>query len=140
MAKKEKPVYAFRRQGNHLVPDMNMDIRALDGIAQGDRVKIEIKEFRNFGRHRAYWAMLHDVIDATDCALTPEKLHDLVKLETGLVDLIALPNGMKVAIPGTISFDKCDESEFVAFFRAAEMWLAKIYGYVNNHEAPTSSP
>lgn len=134
MAKKpEKPVYAFIRRGRTLVPEMDMDMRAIEHIAQGARVRIEVKEFRNFARHRAYWAMIHDVIEATDCALTPERLHEVVKLETGLVDLIALPNGMKVAIPGSISFDKCDESEFQAFFRAAEMWLAETYGYVNTY-------
>ncbi len=117
------------------MPEMDMDIRALDGISQGQRVRIEIKEFRNVGRHRAYWAMLHDVIDATDCALTPERLHNVLKLETGVVDLIGLPNGMKVAIPGSISFDKMDEAEFVAFFATAERWLADTYGFVNERNA-----
>lgn len=136
MARKpEKPIFAFVRRGNSLVPEWDMDIRALDGISQGQRVRVEIKEFRNIGRHRAYWAMLQDVIDATDCALTPERLHDVLKLETGVVDLIALPNGMKVAIPGSISFDKMGEAEFVAFFARAELWLAETYGYVNERSA-----
>lgn len=131
MAKKpEKPVYAFIRRGNYLVPELDMDLRALDGIAQGQKVKVEIKEFRNIGRHRAYWGMLHDVIEATDCALSSERLHDLVKLETGLIDLVALPSGMKVALPGSIAFDKISEDEFVAFFRRAEEWLSSTYGYV----------
>lgn len=130
MAKKpEKPVYAFIRRGNYLVPELDMDLRALDGIAQGQKVKVEIKEFRNIGRHRAYWSMLHHVIEATDCALSPERLHDLVKLETGLIELVALPNGMKVALPGSIAFDKISEDEFVAFFRRAEEWLSATYGY-----------
>lgn len=136
MAKKtEKPIYAFVRRGNYLVPEMDMDARALDGIGQGERVKVEIKEFRNLDRHRAYWAMLHDVIDATDCALSPERLHDVVKLETGLIDLVALPNGMKVALPGSIAFDKISEAEFVAFFRKAEEWLSATYGYVRQERA-----
>lgn len=136
MAKKpEKPVYAFIRRGNYLVPELEYDTHALDGIAQGQRVNLAIKEWRNLDRHRAYWATLHDVIDATDCALSPERLHEVLKLETGVVDLIRLPNGMTVAIPGSISFDKMAEDEFVTFFKRAEEWLAATYGYVNERAA-----
>lgn len=136
MAKKpEKPVYAFIRRGDALVPELDMDCRALDGIAQGQRVKVEIKEFRNVGRHRAYWKMLHEMVAATECALSPERLHEVIKLETGAVDLIRLPNGMTVAIPGSIAFDKMSEEEFVSFFQAAERWLADTYGWVPERAA-----
>lgn len=131
MAKKpDKPVYAFVRKGNALVPEMDFDARALDGIKQGQRVRIEIKEWRNLDRHRAYWAMLHDVVAATECALTPERLHDVIKLEAGLIEHVRLPNGYMVALPGSIAFDKVSEAEFIAFFNAAERWLAETYGWV----------
>lgn len=131
MAKKpDKPVYAFVRKGNALVPEMEFDARALDGIKQDQRVRIEIKEWRNLDRHRAYWAMLHDVVAATECALTPERLHDVIKLEAGLIEHVRLPNGYMVAVPGSIAFDKVSESEFIAFFNAAERWLAETYGWV----------
>ena len=55
---KDKPVYAFIRRGEALVPEMEWDRRALEGIGQGQRVRIEVKEFRNVARHRSYWAML----------------------------------------------------------------------------------
>ena len=131
MAKrKDSPVYAFQRRGDALYPEMEFDVRALDGIAQGQRVRLEIKEFRNSGRNRAYWSMLHDVVKAAEAALTPEKLHEVVKIETGHVDLVRLPTGMTVALPGSIAFDKISETEFVAFFQAAEKWLAEKFGYV----------
>ena len=139
MAKQpEKPVYAFARKGDALVPEMDFDKRALDGIAQGERVRIEIRNFRNSGRNRAYWKMLAEVVDATGCNLSPERLHEVIKLETGVVDLVRLPTGMTVAIPGSIAFEKMDEAEFVAFFEAAQSWLAETYGYV--HEPPASTP
>lgn len=131
---REKPVYAFIRRGDALQPEMEMDRKALDGVAQGQRVKVEIKEFRNVGRHRAYWKMLHEMVAATECALSPERLHEVIKLETGVVDLIRLPNGMTVAIPGSIAFDKMDEDEFVAFFQAAERWLSETYGWIPERE------
>lgn len=136
MAKKpEKPVYAFVRRGNALVPEMAHDLRALEGIAQGQRVKLDIKEWRNLDRLRAYWAMLGDVIDATDSALSVGRLHKVLKLEIGVVDLVQLPTGYKVAIPGSIAFDKMSEAEFIAFFGRAQEWLAATYGYVREQEA-----
>jgi hypothetical protein len=136
MAKKaEKPTYAFRRQGDALVPEMAMDRRALDGITQGERVKVEIRQWRNSDRNRAYWAMLQEVVEATEAAITAERLHEVLKLELKVVDLIRLPSGLTVAIPGSIAFDKMEEPEFVAFFRAAEKWLGENYGYVPKSEA-----
>lgn len=129
-AAKEKPVYAFKRRGDALVPEMEWDRRALEGIAEGQRVRVDVREFRNFERHRAYWAMLHDVVAATECTLSPERLHEVIKLETGLIEHVRLPSGYMVAIPGSIAFDKISEAEFVAFFEAAKRWLAETYGYI----------
>jgi len=129
MAKRERSIYAWIRRGNSLLPELDYDLRALDGIANGQRVRIEVKEFRNLDRHRAYWAMLHEAVESTECALSPERLHEVLKLETGVVDLIQLPSGYKVAIPGSIAFDKMPEAEFIRFFQSAERWLAETYGY-----------
>lgn len=136
MAKKsEKPVYSFIRKGNYLVPELAYDVGALESVAQGERVRVEIRQWRNSDRLKAYWSMLADVVAATGCALRPERLHEVIKLETGHVELVALPSGMKVAIPASIAFDKMDEAEMVAFFRAAEVWLGETYGYVNERAA-----
>lgn len=129
MAKKpEKPVYAFIRQGNALLPELEMDSRALEGIANGQRVRVEIKEFRSAPRLRAYWAMLHEVVAATECAPSAERLHEAMKLELGIVDLVKVGT-MTVAIPGSIAFDKMDEPEMVEWFRIAERFLSEKYGY-----------
>jgi hypothetical protein len=137
MAKKpDKPIYSFVRKGNYLLPDMEYDVHALDGIAQGQRVRVEIKEWRNVDRLRAYWAMLHDVVAATGADnLTAEKLHEVLKLHNGCVDVILLPSGQAVAIPASIALDKMSEPEFIAFFQKAEAWLAKVYGYVSERRA-----
>lgn len=129
MAKKpEKPVYAFIRQGNALLPELEMDSRALEGIPNGQRVRVEIKEFRSAPRLRAYWAMLHEVVAATECAPSAERLHEAMKLELGIVDLVKV-GPMTVAIPGSIAFDKMDEPEMVEWFRIAERFLSERYGY-----------
>lgn len=137
MAKRpDKPVYAFVRKGNALYPAMEMDAHALDGVAQGQSVRIEVKEWRNVSRLRAYWAMLHDVVAATGAnRLTAERLHEVLKLHNGCVDVVMLPNGQPVAIPSSIALDKMSEPEFVAFFAKAEEWLGQVYGYVSERKA-----
>ena len=137
MAKKsEKPVYSFIRRGNYLVPEMEYDIHALDGVAQGQRVKISIQEWRNLDRLKAYWSILHDVVAATGANnLTAEKLHEVLKLHNGCVDVVLLPSGQPVAIPASIALDKMSEPEFIAFFQKAESWLASTYGYVAQRRA-----
>lgn len=132
--KTDKPVYCFVRKGNALVPEMDYDLRALDGVANGQRVRLDIREWRNLDRLKAYWSLLHDAVQATGRSIAVEKLHEVIKLETGLVDLIRLPNGMTVAIPASVAFDKMGEPEFIAFFQAAEEWLARVYGFVSERE------
>lgn len=131
MARKpEKPIYSFVRKGNALWPEMEYDIRALDGIAHGQRVRVEIKEWRNLDRLKAYWSMLHDCIAATGANnLSAERLHEVAKLMNGCVDVVMLPGGQPVAIPASIALDKMSEPEFIDFFRNVEAWLAKTYGF-----------
>ncbi len=135
MSKREKPVYGFVRKGNSLVPAMEFDMAALDGVAQGELVNIEIKQFRNTSRLRAYFAILREVINACDLPYTKEKLHEILKLQNGVIDPVTLPSGLTIAIPGSISFDKMSEAEFQSFFKKAEKWLAETYGYVREEIA-----
>jgi len=131
MAKRpEKPVYSFLRKGGSLVPEMEYDARALDGIAEGQRVKVDIREWRNLGRLRSYWLMLHQVVSATGAnGLSAERLHEVAKLQNGCVDVVLLPSGQPVAIPASIALDRMSEPEFIEFYQKVEEWIAKTYGY-----------
>ncbi|MGU3399265.1 hypothetical protein ACLBWS_05900 [Brucellaceae bacterium D45D] len=135
MSKKEKPVYGFVRKGNSLIPAMGYDMAALEGVAQGELVNVEIKQFRNNARLRAYFAMLREVINACGLAYSSEKLHELLKLQNGVIEPVTLPSGLTVALPGSISFEKMSEADFQSFFKKAEKWLAETYGYVREEVA-----
>jgi len=135
VSKREKPVYGFVRKGNALVPAMEFDMAALDGVGQGELVNIEIKQFRSTSRLRAYFAVLREVINACDLPYTKEKLHEIIKLQNGVIDPVTLPSGLTIAIPGSISFEKMSEAEFQSFFKKAEKWLAETYGYVREEVA-----
>ena len=132
----DRPRYAFRKMGEGiLVADMAIDKAALAGLAYGERVEIVVKQFRNPDRLRAWWAYLHDCIEACGLDLTLEALADLVKLRTGHVDLFQLPGGAVYERPKSIAFtSKMNEAEFVAFFRATEKFLAEEFGFVNERE------
>lgn len=131
----EKPVYAFIRRGDGLFPEMTYDLHALDGVAQGQRVKLDLKQWRNLDRLRAYWATLQDCVDATGCAPTKEALDAYVRPAVGFVDAIRLANGFMVGVPRAINTRDCDEPEMIAFFLAVEERLAKEFGYVNERQA-----
>lgn len=134
MAKKpEKPIYAFIRRGNSLVPEMQYDLMALDGVEQGQRVKLEIKQWRNLDRLKAYWATLQECIDATGCAASKEALDAYIRPAVNFVDTIRLANGFLVGVPRAINTRQCEEPEMIAFFNAATELLARDFGFV----APT---
>jgi len=131
MAKRtEKPVYAFIRRGNSLVPEMQYDLQALDGVEQGQRVKVEVKQWRNLDRLKAYWATLQDCIDATGCSPSKEALDAYIRPAVKFVDAIRLANGFLVGVPRPINTRECDEPEMIAFFNAATELLARDFGYV----------
>ena len=97
MAKRpEKPVYAFLRCRNSLVRVM---LHEGDGVANGQRVKVEIKQWRNLDRLRAYWATLQGCVDATGCAPSKEALDAYVRPAVKFVDYIRLSNGFLVGVP-----------------------------------------
>lgn len=131
MAKRtEKPVYAFIRRGNALIPEMQYDLQALDGVEQGQRVKVDVKQWRNLDRLKAYWATLQDCIDATGCSPSKEALDAYIRPAVKFVDTIRLANGFLVGVPRPINTRECDEPEMIAFFNAATELLARDFGYV----------
>ncbi len=127
--RKDKPPYAFIRIGNRLVADMDFDLGALEGVAEGEKVRVEVSQWRNRPRLRAYWATLRDCVNATGFEGTPETLHTLLKMECGLGEPVKLPDGRVVIIPGSIAIESLPEDEMIAYFRRAEKYLAETFGF-----------
>ncbi|MHC2481608.1 hypothetical protein [Rhizobium leguminosarum] len=128
---KDAPVYAFIRRGFSLIPEMEYDRQVLNGIQEGQRVRVDVKQWRNASRLRAYWATLQDCIDATGCAASKEALDAYVRPAVNFVDTIRLSNGFLVGVPRAINTRECDEPEMIAFFLAVEELLAKDFGFVS---------
>lgn len=136
MARKDKPPYKFIRQGNSLVPDMEYDLGALDGVKQWQAVRVDVLQWRNADRLRAYWATLNDCVEATGCAPHKEALDAYVRIKAGHCDYVRLSNGMLQAVPRPINTTDCNEPEMIAFFKAAEMILAEEFGFVSERNQP----
>jgi len=134
MAKREKCPFKFVRKGNSLFPEMEFDARALDGIAQGQGVRVEIGQWRNLDRLRAYWCTLQDCVDATGCAPHKEALDAYLRPAVGHVDIVRLANGRYQAVPRPINTRDCDEPEMIAFFQAIEECLAREFGFVSERK------
>ena len=133
----DKPRYAFRKMGEGiLVADMAIDKAALDGLAYGERVNIEIRHFRNTDKLRAWWAYLHDCIQA--CGLEDWTLHSLanfVKIKTGHFDVFQTPDGEVYQEPRSIAKSSAmTEAEMTELFRRTEKLLAEKFGFVNERE------
>ena len=117
------------------MPCMEYDLRALDGVAEAQRIKLEIRQWRNMDRLRAYWATLQDCIDATGCAPSKEALDAYVRPAVGFVDAIRLSSGHFVGVARPINTRECDEPEMIAFFASVEELLAREFGFVSEREA-----
>ena len=132
--KDAQPIHLVRK-GLSLVPETNDDADVIAAIPHGHSVGVEIRQERYAPRHRAYWAVLNECIKATGCAPSARVLHGAIKLMTNHVELVRLQNGLTVAVPGSIAFDKMAESEMATFFLAAEECLAREYGFVSEYQA-----
>lgn len=134
MAKKDKAPYKFIYTGKSLVPEMEYDRQCLSGLTVGQGVKVEVLQWRNMDRLRAYWATLQDCIDATGCAPHKEALDAFLRPAVGHCDFVRLSNGTFQAVPRPINTKDCDEPEMIAFFLAVEEVLARQFGFVSERK------
>lgn len=134
MAKKDKPPHKFIFTGRALVPEMEIDAQCLAGLKVGQGVRVEIMQWRNLDRLRAYWATLKECVDATGCAPSKEALDAFIRPCVGHCDYVRLANGTFQAVPRPINTTDCNEPEMIAFFQAAEEALAKHFGFVSERK------
>lgn len=127
MSKSEQPPIYVLRRGNQLVPEMEMDAELIQRFHPGDRIKVTLHTGRSPSKLRWYWAYLGRIVKASECAPSPEALHDVIKLHTGFVTPV-LVKGFPVAVPKSISFASMSEQEFDDFLATATRWIEATYG------------
>lgn len=119
----------FRRVKDGLYPSNTDGWRLLRSLPQFKEVQVGIKHQRNLERLKAYWAYLHDVIEATGCAPSAEVLHMDIKMGLKFVDGIVCKGGAVRFMPSSISLPAMGEAEFIEFFEAAKWYIAVEFGF-----------
>lgn len=135
MAKSEQPAIYVMRHGNALVPEMSTDAELISRLPVGERIKVMLHTGRSPAKLRWYWTFLGRIVKATECAPSPEALHDVIKLHTGFVTPVMV-KGFTVAVPKSVSFSSMSEEEFNDFLTAAEKWIAQTYGVTAKNVFP----
>jgi len=110
---------------------------AISRLGMGEVVMVQVSRSRNIKHHRLYWALVSLVWENIDHERypTPDALHAAFKIAAGIRTQITLPDGTIGFIPGSISFEKMDQSEFSAFYeRICDLIARHFLPGVSNKE------
>lgn len=95
----------------------------------GASVKLDGKRPRNLARHNYYWKMLTIAAENMPRFETADRLHVAVKQALRLGEFVPIRGGKElVFIPGSTSFAKMTEPEFIKFMEDADALLAESLG------------
>lgn len=116
------------RRGLRLEPANLESQEALERIPERKMVEVEAVQRRNAAHNALYWSMLTRISGWLGQAdVTPEVLHDFMKLEAGIFSQVQLPNGEIRKIPGSTAFGKMDQVAFSEYFeRAVQIAYGKL--------------
>lgn len=124
---REKRICLMRRKGSALFPVSQADDEILQELGEGD-VEVIFKQRRSLPQLRKYWAMLSDVVAATDSYPTAEHLHEALKLATGYTATITTLQGQVIVVPDSVAFSRMGPGEFKGFFDRAVRLISETYG------------
>lgn len=112
------------------VDDEGKDV--LDGIGQGELVKVKITKGRNLKHHKKFFSMLSLVLENQEKYPTKRHLLTAVKLEAGWYeDGPVEANGKISYLPKSISFAKMDQLEFDEFYTQAIAACCRLLPHLN---------
>ena len=104
-----------------LVPETMSDVQAFDDLSTGVtyRVKLTRAAGRSVKHHRLLFALIGIAVDNYDGAITADAVLDVLKLETGHVNVIKAASGQVFLTPKSIAFAKMDQDAFNKWFAKA---------------------
>lgn len=125
---RDKAIIMMRRKGSGLFPVSSFDDEALQQLDAGKDVEVSFKQRRSLPQLRRYWAMLGDVVAATDAYPNAERLHEALKFSMGYTAQIKTLAGQTIIIPDSVAFSRMGADEFRGFFDRAVRLIAETYG------------
>lgn len=118
-----------------LIPVDDEGKEALDGIGQGELIKVKITKARNLKHHKKFFSMLNLVFDNQDKYPTLKHLLTAVKLEAGWYEDEAVDvNGKRSYLVKSISFAKMDQLEFDDFYMQAIAACCRLLPHLNAND------
>lgn len=113
------------RRGAFLAPVSPFDAESLEMLPGMKELSVRVSQGRSVPRLRLYFAMLGLVCQNLDQPVTPDALHQWLKLKCGYCDEIKLRSGEIVSVPASVAFDKMSEADFAAYFDSATALLVE---------------
>lgn len=108
----------FRKTLSGLTPANTIAEDRLRKLRLGAVIQADIKQPRNVGHHRMYWALCGLVAENMPGDYDAEIVSEIIKIRTGHVTVARTRKG-EVFIPKSISFAAMDQTAFKEFFDRA---------------------
>lgn len=101
-----------------LVPADGLAEEEIGHFPMGRPLRCTLVRARSNPNLRHYWACLHAFSTATGKA-PARVLHELLKMECGLVTVVSTSYGGVKLVPDSVAFDKLSEADFIDYKRRA---------------------
>lgn len=108
--------FVCHKQRGGLMPVGVVGQEAMDTIADGAMLMVEVKQPRNIDHHRKMFALLNLIFKNQSHYRTQDEMLDAIKVYVGHCDFMYLRDGSTVARPKSISFAKLDQLAFNEFY------------------------
>lgn len=125
---REKRICLMRCTGHALYPVSQQDDEILMELSKTQDIEVSFKQRRSNPQLRRYWVMLADVVKATECYPTAERLHEALKFDMGYVTPQRTMRGVLMYAPDSVAFSRMGADEFKGFFDRAVRLISETYG------------
>jgi hypothetical protein len=113
----ERPPIMVQRRGDFLIPEAPLDGEAIRELPAGKALAITVRRPRRSSRqNRLYRGLLQIVCENLDQDISPDDLHEWMKVKLGLVTPVRQRNGEVTFVAKSVAFDKMEHAEFTAYF------------------------
>jgi len=110
-------VFLVKQGNNSFLPSHNSDYDALKKIKVGQTVSCEIKQPRNIGFHRKFFALINMVFENQEIYDNIDFLRKELTKKAGFYDVYTNHLGVKCYEAKSISFAKMNQDEFEELYQ-----------------------
>ena len=115
-----------------LIPVDDEGREALNGLGQGEMVRVRLTKPRNLKHHRKFFSMMQLVFQNQERFPTMDHLLTAVKIEAGFYEDAPIDvNGRLFFISKTISFARVDQFQFDDFYMRAIAACCRLLPHLN---------